>query len=58
MVWGVPGMFSVVPIMGMLKIALESDHRYKPIAYLLGTNGTEEHSLTAHKIKRFFRFKK
>ena len=57
MVWGIPGMFSVVPIMGMLKIALEKDSRYKPFAYLLGTNGTEEHAVTAHKIKRFFSFR-
>ena len=54
MVWGIPGMFSVVPIMGMLKIILEKDARYKPFAYLLGTSGTEEHAVTAHKIKRFF----
>lgn len=56
MVWGVPGMLSVVPIMGMLKIVLEKDPRYKPLAYLLGTSGTEEHSVTAHKMKRFFNF--
>lgn len=55
MVWGIPGMFSVVPILGMLKIALERDSRYKPFAFLLGTSGTEEHALTAGKIKRFFR---
>lgn len=58
MVWGIPGMFSVVPLMGMLKIVLEKDARYKPFAYLLGTNGTEDHAVTAHKIKRFFSFRK
>jgi predicted PurR-regulated permease PerM len=58
MVWGIPGMFSVVPIMGMLKIVLEKDERYKPFAYLLGTSGTKEHALTAHKIKGFFRIRK
>lgn len=58
MVWGIPGMFSVVPVMGMLKIVLEKDARYRPFAYLLGTGGTEEHAVTAHKIKRFFTFRK
>lgn len=54
MVWGIPGMFSVVPIMGMLKIVFEKDDRYKPLAFLLGTSGTEEHAVTAHKIRDFF----
>ena len=58
MVWGILGMFSVVPIMGMLKIVLEKDDRYKPLAYLLGTSGTEEHAVTVRKIRRFFRVRK
>ena len=58
MVWGIPGMFSVVPIMGMLKTVLEKDDRYKPFAYLLSTRGTEEHAVTARKIRRFFRIGK
>lgn len=55
MVWGVPGMFVVVPIMGALKIAFEYNETTKPIAYLLGTEGTEKHALNKGKIKRFFR---
>lgn len=55
MVWGVPGMFVVVPIMGALKIAFEYNETTKPIAYLLGTQGAEKHALNGGKIKRFFR---
>jgi predicted PurR-regulated permease PerM len=58
MLWGLPGMFVVVPIMGILKIVLESDEKTKPIAFLLGLHGTEEHSITFRKIKKFFRIGK
>lgn len=54
MVWGVPGMFVVVPIMGAIKIACEHHEATKPIAYLLGTEGSEKHAISKGKIKKFF----
>ncbi len=54
MVWGIPGMFVVVPLMGMLKIVLDSYEPTKPLAFMLGTRGTEKHSVTFGKLKRFF----
>ncbi len=58
MVWGIPGMFVVVPIMGMLKIILESYEPTKPLAFMIGTRGTEKHSVTLGKLKRFFTLKR
>jgi predicted PurR-regulated permease PerM len=53
--WGIPGMFVVIPIVGMAKIVLENNSKTRPLAYLIGTNGTEEHSITLQKVKAFFR---
>lgn len=58
MVWGIPGMFVIIPFLGMVKIVLESNESTKPLAFLLGTDGTEKHSITIKKIKTFFTFKK
>lgn len=46
MIWGLPGMFMVIPYLAILKIICENKESLKPIGYLLGTKGTEEHSLT------------
>lgn len=54
LVWGIPGMFVVIPVLGILKIILESDPETQPIAFLLGNKGTERHSITLDKIKRVF----
>jgi len=58
MVWGIPGMFVVVPVMGMLKIILENYEPTKPLAFMIGTRGTEKHSVTLGKLKRFFTLKR
>jgi predicted PurR-regulated permease PerM len=58
MIWGVPGMFVVVPLIGMLKIVLENYTPTKPFAFLIGTTGTEKHSVTMQKLKRFFILRK
>lgn len=54
MIWGIPGMFVVVPLVGMLKIVLANYRPTKPLAFLIGVRGTEKHSVTMHKLKRFF----
>jgi len=46
MIWGLPGMFMVIPYLAILKIICENKESLQPIGYLLGTEGVEEHSLT------------
>lgn len=58
MVWGVPGMFVAVPLVGMFKIYCDHTERMHSFAFLMGTEGTEEHSLTLDKILRFLHIRK
>jgi predicted PurR-regulated permease PerM len=58
MIWGIPGMFVVVPIIGMIKIVLDNYEPTRPLAFLIGTSGTEKHSVTMTKLRRFFTIKK
>lgn len=55
MIWGLPGMFIVIPIMSMFKIACENIPNLRPIAFLIGVEGTEKHALTFEKIRRGYR---
>lgn len=54
LVWNLPGMFLVIPTLGILKIVFESVEEWKPYAFLLGTSGTEKHSITIHALKKYF----
>lgn len=45
MIWGLPGMFMVIPYLAMMKIVCENIDTLKPIGYLLGTRGTERYTL-------------
>jgi predicted PurR-regulated permease PerM len=56
MVWGIPGMFVSVPILGMIKVSCDVIPTLRPWSFLIGDRGTEAHALTASKIKRFFAF--
>ncbi|PKV75415.1 AI-2E family transporter [Pontibacter ramchanderi] len=58
MLWGLPGMFVAVPVMGMFKIYFDNSPQLQAFSYLLGTEGTEEHALTIDKILRFLHFRK
>ncbi len=51
MIWGLSGMFIVIPVMAMFKIICENIPSMKPYAFLIGVEGTEKHALTAQKIK-------
>lgn len=51
MIWGLPGMFMVIPYLAILKIICENIKSLKPVGYLLSTRGTEEHSLTLRGVK-------
>lgn len=54
LIWNLPGMFLVIPTLGILKIVFESVEAWKPYAFLLGTSGTEEHSITIHSLRKRF----
>lgn len=56
MIWGLPGMFMVIPYLAILKIFCENIPRYKPYSYLLGTRGTEKHLMTWQDVKKKFGF--
>jgi len=58
LIWGLPGMFLIIPSLGILKIIFESVDRLKPYAYLLGTQGTEQHSITITSLRRIFGWSK
>jgi predicted PurR-regulated permease PerM len=54
MVWGLPGMFLILPYLGMFKVVADHVEPLQPYAYLLGTQGTERHAITIGKIRRVF----
>jgi len=53
MVWGLPGMFVVIPFLAILRIISEHVPALHPYVYLLGTGGTRRHALTGENIRRF-----
>lgn len=54
MIWGVAGMFLIVPFMAIIRIVFENISFLKPVGFLLSNKGTEEHAITWNKIKRMF----
>jgi predicted PurR-regulated permease PerM len=54
MVWGIPGMFAVVPILAMLNILAENVVGLHPYAFLLGITGARKHAITLENIRNFF----
>jgi predicted PurR-regulated permease PerM len=57
-VWGLPGMLIAVPVAAVLRVLGENIEQLKPLGFLLGQSGTEEHSITKEKLKNIFRFNK
>lgn len=55
MIWGIPGMFLIVPFLAMFKIFCEYVDGMQPYAYILGTRGTEKHALTKDKLVGLFK---
>jgi len=53
MVWGLPGMFVVIPFLAVLRIISEHVPSLHPYVYLLGTGGTRRHALTGENIRKF-----
>lgn len=54
-VWGIPGMFAIVPLLAMVKIMSENIQRLHAYSYLLGTKGTRKHALTYENMKDFYK---
>jgi len=54
MIWGLPGMLIIIPYLGLFKIVCENVDSLKPIGFLLGTKGTERHSITVRSIQERF----
>jgi predicted PurR-regulated permease PerM len=52
MIWGLPGMFMIIPYLAILKIVCENIPKLKPYSFLLGTRGTEKHLMTWPGIKK------
>ena len=55
LVWGMPGMFVVIPALAVIRVICEHNRTLQPYVYLLGTTGAGKHAITAEKIKRFLR---
>ena len=49
-VWGLPGMFIAVPFAAVLRVLGENIDSLKPLGYLLGQKGAEEHSISFKNI--------
>jgi predicted PurR-regulated permease PerM len=54
LLWGVLGMFVIIPLLGIFKIICQHIDSLKPYAFLLGTEGAKQHSITFEKIKKIF----
>ena len=55
-VWGIPGMFIAVPVVTVMRVLGENIDELKPLGFLLGQSGTEEHAINTKKIQRIFKF--
>ena len=53
MVWGLAGMFVVIPFLAILRIISEHVPALHPYVYLLGTGGTRRHAVTGENIRKF-----
>jgi predicted PurR-regulated permease PerM len=53
LVWGLPGMFVIVPFLAMLRVMCEHVESLQPYVYLLGTKGVRKHALTGENINKF-----
>ena len=58
MIWGIPGMLIIVPLIAILRIIFSHFEAWQPYAYLLGTKGTRRHSISIENIKKVFKSRK
>lgn len=57
MIWGIPGMLVIVPILAILRIIFCNIEDLAPYAFLLGPRGTKRHSITLSKIRHALNFR-
>jgi predicted PurR-regulated permease PerM len=52
MVWGIPGMFVIVPLLGMFNILSENVESLHPYSFLFGVTGARRHAITLDNLKK------
>lgn len=52
MIWGLPGMFMIIPYLAIVKIICENVPSLQPAGYLIGKRGTEKHLISLESIKK------
>ncbi len=57
MIWGIPGMLLIVPLLAAIRIIFSHIEFMKPYAFLLGEEGTKKHSIQLSKISRILKQK-
>jgi len=57
MLWGLPGMFIVIPYLALIKVICDNVPNLEPIGFLMGIEGVEDHAITIDAIKRTFGLK-
>lgn len=55
MVWGIPGMLVIIPLMAVLKIIFERFESTKPYAYLIGLQESNGTTRGLNRLKSFFK---
>lgn len=50
--WGLPGMFIIIPVMGTLRILMKRSPQLQPFAYLIGTEGMDDHRVSFNAIRK------
>jgi len=57
-VWGIVGMILFIPLLGIVKVMFDNIKPLEPYAFILGTEGQDEHSIswrgTWRRVKRIF----
>jgi predicted PurR-regulated permease PerM len=53
MVWGIPGMFAIVPLLAMFNILSENVENLHPYSFLFGVTGARRHALTVENVRKF-----
>lgn len=54
-VWGLPGMLVIVPMLAAFHIVCRNVERLEPLAYLLGPSGMKRYTLNMSNVKSWFR---
>ncbi|NBC82194.1 MAG: AI-2E family transporter [Bacteroidetes bacterium] len=58
MIWGIPGMLIVVPMLAIARIIFRNIPELEAYAFLLGPRGTQQHALSFKNIKKLVKYLK